>query len=99
MFSDVHQVHPVHAERMPIWTPKAIPPSEEVAEGCESDSTSSDSDDLQLPPNELTYSDGSRARNPMSPTSHEDVAVRDADVDDDSDDLTLPPAELKLSRP
>ena len=104
MFSDVHQVHPVHpvhAERMPTWTPKAIPPSEEVAEGCESDSTSSDSDNLQLPPNELTYSDGPRARNatsPTSPTSHEDVAVRDVDVDDDSDDLTLPPAELKLSR-
>lgn len=101
MFSDVHQLHPVHQvhAESTTWTPNAIPPPEEVAEGCESDSTSDDSDNLQLPPNELTFSDGSRARNPTSPTSHEvAVDVEDVDVDDDSDDLTLPPAELKLSR-
>ena len=98
MFSDVHQLHPVVESG--TWTPNALPihPPEnrEVAE--ESD-VSDDSDNLELPPNELTFFMGRAGPMATPPLSHEDVAedVEDVDVDDDSDGLTLPPAELELS--
>ncbi len=99
MFSDVHQLHPVVESG--TLTPNALPihPPENLEVAEESD-VSDDSDNLELPPHELTFFMGRAGPMPTAPTSHEDVAVdvEDVDDDDDSDDLTLPPAELKLSR-